>query len=224
MQHTSRRGFLCGCLTCGLADSLAGAQSFTPPRSHAELANGNSRFASGHARHPHSSLKWLRRTVREGQHPHAVVLCCSDSRVSPEILFDQGIGDLFVVRVAGNVLREDEVASIEYAVEHLHVSLCVVLGHSGCGAVRSVVTREHLLAEVEHLTEPIREAMQSIPSTSAKALSQTALVEAVVREHVVRTRDRIRTASAFLDSECSSGHLRTEGAVFDLNSGRVAWL
>jgi carbonic anhydrase len=224
MKLINRRRFVAFSLGYHLAASPDGAETPAPAKAHAELAAGNSRFASGHARHPHSTLKWLRRTVRDGQHPHAVVLCCSDSRVAPEILFDQGIGDLFVVRVAGNVLREDEVASIEYAVEHLHVPLCLVLGHSGCGAVSSVVTGEHLLEEIEHLTAPIREALQSVPSAARQVTPRGDLVNAVVRQHALRTRNRIHTASAFLQREVARGRLRTEAAVFDLNTGRVTWI
>ena len=90
-----------------------------------ELVEGNRRFVAGHPVHPNSSLARAKKVGKEGQHPHSAVLCCADSRVPPEILFDQGIGDLFVIRVAGNVANGDETGSIEYAVEHLGVTLCV---------------------------------------------------------------------------------------------------
>ena len=225
MERISRRHFAgwCAGLCCHLAAAPPGAGTSAPDKAHAELAAGNARFASGHPRHPHSSLKWLQRNARGGQHPHSVVLCCSDSRVSPEILFDQGIGDLFVVRVAGNVLREDEVASIEYAVEHLHVPLCVVLGHSGCGAVEAVVSGEPELEEISHLTAPIREALESLPAASRQAASASQLVNAVVKAHALRTRDRIGSASSFLKERVSGNRLRVEAAVFDLSTGRVDW-
>lgn len=223
MKKIKRRHF--AFLSFGyLAARQLGAETHTSSKAHAELAAGNLRFITGHARHPHSTVKRLQRTVRNGQHPHAVVLCCSDSRVSPEILFDQGIGDLFVVRVAGNVLREDEVASLEYAVEHLHVPLCVVLGHSGCGAVSSVVTGDHSLERMDHLTVPIREALASLTPVARQLASADTLVSAVVRQHALLTRDRIGAASAFLAQAVAEGRVRAEAAVFDMNTGRVNWL
>jgi carbonic anhydrase len=126
-MQTTRRSFLDAAIgTTAVSTLWAGsAQQLNADQAHRELAHGNVRFATGHARHPHSSPAWVRKRSRFGQHPHAAVLCCSDSRVAPEILFDQGIGDLFTVRVAGNVVNEDELASMEYAVEHLGVPLCV---------------------------------------------------------------------------------------------------
>ena len=102
------------------------------------LLEGNRRFADGKPRHPHEAADW-RAHLREGQHPFAVIVGCSDSRVSPELLFDEGLGDLFVIRQAGHVGDEDTVASVEYAVGHLHVPLVVVLGHESCGAVEAAV-------------------------------------------------------------------------------------
>lgn len=230
MEPASRRDFAKygARLCCGLAAARlsrsAPAVALTPAGAHAELANGNARFVAGHARHPHSSLKWLRRTAREGQHPHTIVLCCSDSRVSPEILFDQGLGDLFVVRVAGNVLREAELGSIEYAVEHLHVPLCVVLSHTGCGAVASVVAGEHLPDEVDHLVAPIREAEAAVRARLRYPLSSGELLSAVAREHARRTTDRIGAANSLLAAAMASERLRAEAALYDLSTGRVQWL
>ncbi|RIQ11280.1 carbonic anhydrase, partial [Jiangella rhizosphaerae] len=104
----------------------------------AVLAAGNERFASGRPRHPHEDRPY-RESLVSGQHPIACVLSCADSRVAPELVFDQGLGDLFTVRSAGEVLDDAVVGSIEYAVEHVAVPLVVVLGHAGCGAVRAAV-------------------------------------------------------------------------------------
>ena len=113
--------------------------SLTADESLARLMEGNKRFVKRKAQHPDQSLAHLRE-IEPGQHPFAIVLGCSDSRVSPEVVFDQGLGDLFVIRVAGNVTDDAVVGSVEYAVEHLKTPLVVVLGHQGCGAVQAAVS------------------------------------------------------------------------------------
>ena len=102
------------------------------------LLDGNKRFVAGQARHPNQSSERLAEVTR-GQRPIAIVVSCSDSRIPPEIVFDQGLGDIFVVRTAGHVLDDAALASIEYAAEHLHVPLAVALGHQDCGAVKAAV-------------------------------------------------------------------------------------
>src|SRR6478752_2340602 len=99
-----------------------------------ELQAGNAHHVAKQYQHPHQTAA-RQRELASGQHPHAIVLSCADSRVAPEIIFDQGLGDLFDVRVAGNVASDTEIASIEYGASHLHAPLCVVMGHQMCGAV-----------------------------------------------------------------------------------------
>lgn len=200
-----------------------GTQLLTPGFVHEELIKGNQRFASGHPKHPHSSLKWIKQAGKTDQHPHAVVLCCSDSRVSPEILFDQGIGDLFVVRVAGNVANEDEIGSIEYAAEHLGIPLCLVLGHSGCGAVKAVVGGDALPKEIEHLVVPIQHAMQHV-KTAHNGIAGPALVQATVTQNVQETVNKLRQDVPILTERIHSRRFSVEGAVYDLETGRVTWL
>jgi carbonic anhydrase len=103
-----------------------------------KLIDGNQRFLNEKTIHPHQNKKSILKN-QNGQHPFAVVVTCSDSRVAPEILFDQGIGDLFVIRNAGNLISDIDMGSIEYAVEHLHTKLIVVLGHTECGAIKAYV-------------------------------------------------------------------------------------
>ncbi|WEV76535.1 carbonic anhydrase [Bifidobacterium sp. ESL0800] len=109
------------------------------------MLQGNSRFASGQAEHPWQDLE-TRESLIDGQHPDAAVLSCSDSRVPPEIIFDQGLGDMFTVRTAGQTLDDAVIASLEYAVTHLGVSVLVVLGHQHCGAVASAVAELDAIA------------------------------------------------------------------------------
>jgi carbonic anhydrase len=221
----TRRTLLQMSLGAGISRAVAGpkTQALTADQIHRELVEGNRRFASGHSRHPHSSLSWAKRAGRLGQHPHAVVLCCSDSRVVPEILFDQGIGDLFTIRVAGNVANEDEVGSIEYGVEHLAVPLCVVLGHTSCGAVTAVVKCEELPIEISHLVSPIRTAHEKAKALYP-GLKEQSMIQATVRLTVLDTVATLRKGPKVLDERIKTGSLRIEGGVYDLETGRVSWM
>ncbi len=194
----------------------------SPEAALSELVDGNQRFVKGHLRHPHDSTSWAKRTA-EVQHPHTVVLCCSDSRVSPELVFDQGLGDLFVVRVAGNVANEDEIASIEYATAHLHVPLVLVLGHTQCGAVTAVVDGDDLPPEIHHLTVHIEEAL-TITRGRLPQLRGSELIEATVIANVRESVKDMLQGGAILKSAVAEGHVRVEGAVYDLHTGRVTWL
>jgi carbonic anhydrase len=188
-----------------------------------ELTHGNARFAGDHARHPHSKTVWVRKTWREGQHPSAAVLCCSDSRVPPEILFDQGIGDLFSVRVAGNTANEDEIASLEYAVEHLHIPLCVVLGHSECGAVTAVAQGEKLPIGLQHLVAHISEAMQSVKAGNP-SLADKALISAVVHANVLQAMHDLVLHGPIIREHMRAGRLKLVGGVYHIETGKVYWL
>lgn len=121
------------------AASAHGAPGVDPGEALERLVAGNQRYATGYPAHPLQNLERVKE-VAKGQHPFAIVLSCADSRVPPEIVFDQGIGDLFVVRVAGNTALEDGIGSMEYAVEHLGARLIVVLGHERCGAVSAAMS------------------------------------------------------------------------------------
>ena len=120
-----------------------------------QLISGNQRFIEEKSIHPHQDKKTVLKNQNE-QHPFAVVLSCSDSRVSPEVLFDQGLGDLFVIRNAGNLISDIDMGSIEYAVEHLDVKLIVVLGHTECGAIKAYIAdkdnlyKKHLIFKCQH--------------------------------------------------------------------------
>ena len=124
------------------------------------LKEGNARFVSG-ALAPKDNYAELRAQLSAGQHPFAVVLCCSDSRVAPEIVFDQKLGDLFVIRNAGNVVDEEVLGSIEYAVEHLCTPLVVVMGHSNCGAVTATYHGGDLPGHIADLAKRIRPSIVS---------------------------------------------------------------
>jgi len=187
------------------------------------LLEGNRRFLAGHAKHPHTERRYVRETGIHGQHPQAVVLTCADSRVSPEILFDQGIGDLFTIRVAGNVANEDEAASVEYAAEHLDVPVCVVLGHTGCGAVTAVVRGEKLPHSFDHLLTPIQATVRDLRRAQPK-LRGDALTGMAVRANVWHAVADLLRENGALRDRARTGRLAIVGAVYDTSTGTVQWL
>lgn len=142
-----------------------------------KLKEGNKRFAQYHMKHP-DEYKLRRKELVKGQHPFAAILSCSDSRVPTEIIFDQGLGDLFVIRNAGNVLDEHILGSIEYAVEHLGVNLVVVMGHEACGAVGAAMKT----GKESPCLESIKEAIEPAVEHCKKENKLT--TENVAKEHV----------------------------------------
>lgn len=131
----------------------------SPAQALARLEKGNARFAAGKTVHSHTTAARIANIAKEGQHPFATVITCSDSRVPVEEVFDQGVGDVFVIRVAGNVCDVDEVGSIEYGVDDLETPLMVVLGHTECGAVTAVVTQAELHGSIPQLVDNIEPAV-----------------------------------------------------------------
>jgi carbonic anhydrase len=185
------------------------------------LKRGNQRFATGQRQFGHLQQGRITETSK-GQVPFATILACSDSRVAVEHLFDVGIGDLFVVRVAGNVCADHESASIEYAVDHLNTPLVVILGHTRCGAVTAVVEHEVLEGHIPHLSEHIvpafREAQAARPGES-----HTELIDDTVRIHVRREVDELLRLSPEIRSRVDAGKVKVVGAVYDLSTGTVDW-
>jgi carbonic anhydrase len=195
----------------------------SPDAAWSELARGNQRFLAGKVRHPHADRKRLLETADKGQHPIAVVLSCSDSRVPPEIFFDQGIGDIFSVRVAGNVSNNDEIASIEYAAEHLHVPLAVVLGHTQCGAVTAVVERQRMQESLHRLTLHIQEAVEQAHKAHPQAKGEE-LLHDCIRENVLESMADLLKGSEIVRHLVGAGHLKLVGAIYNIRTGRVVWI
>jgi carbonic anhydrase len=196
----------------------------TPQQAWDELRRGNARFADGAARHPHQDGT-RRRALTAGQAPMATVLGCSDSRAGAEIVFDQGLGDLFVVRNAGQVSSEGVVGSIEYAVAVLGTPLLVVLGHSSCGAVGAAVdsTRpdaEPLPAHIAHQIAPIVPVARRVLA-EAGTTADTADRDAVGREHVRATVAELISGSEILSDAVAAGSLAIVGATYRLDEGTV---
>jgi carbonic anhydrase len=196
-----------------------------PDDALAQLMEGNKRFVRGESVHPHESLQH-RIAIAEEQRPLAVVLTCSDSRVKPSLLFDQGFGDLFVVAVAGGVVGEDVAGSVEYAVDHLGTRLVLVLGHSNCGAVKAAyhayVARDLKRREpheIETLLMRIEPALEGLPEGATEAIRVQQAVERNVGQSIdsLRRYHDLRQASA-------DGTIVIRGAAYDIESGVVTLL
>lgn len=185
------------------------------------LKEGNRRFAEGKSIHPHESREW-RTSLVAAQHPHSAVLGCSDSRVAPETLFDQGLGELFVVRQAGHVADDDSLGSIEYAVGHLHVPLVAVLGHKKCGAVEAAVAAVLRDEPVEgHVLRLVDDIAPAVPEGAALNAD---LLDAVARANVVQVVRRLRSCGPILRPRTRRGEIQVVGAYYHLDTGDVEWL
>jgi carbonic anhydrase len=181
----------------------------------AELMAGNQRFVAGKTKA--RDLPGLRIALAKGQRPRAVVLACSDSRVGPELLFDQSLGDLFVVRSAGNVADAIGVGSIEYAVEHLGSRLLVVLGHTQCGAVTAACSGEKMpTPSLQAIVDKINPAVSKVQSTP-----KDALVEAAIKENVRQSARDLLASSTVLQHFVQEGKLSVIEAEYQLETGKV---
>jgi carbonic anhydrase len=187
------------------------------------LKEGNGRYVGGKPRHPHQDRERRALTAGQGQHPLATVLTCSDSRVPPEIIFDQGIGDIFVIRVAGNVAATDEIGSIEYAVDHLATPLVMVLGHTQCGAVTAVLDDDKLPPNIASLVEPIRPAVARAREDNPEA-AKDVLLNAAIKDNVWQAIADMLGASPIIRDKVKDGQVRVVGAIYEIDSGQVQWL
>ena len=171
------------------------------------LKEGNARFVSG-ALTQKDDYATLREQLSVGQHPFAVVLCCSDSRVAPEIIFDQKLGDLFVIRNAGNIVDEEVLGSIEYAVEHLETPLVVVMGHSACGAVTATCQGGDLPGHIIDLTKRIKPSINTSCCINDNARSHARRMAQMIEEDEIVHHVSAKVIAAF----------------YDIQSGKVEWL
>ncbi len=187
------------------------------------LKNGNARFVRNESDHPHADRGRRLSTLAHGQHPYAIIVGCSDSRVPVEILFDVGIGDLFVVRVAGNVCDADETGSIEYAVAHLQAPLIVVLGHDGCGAVTAACHHEREHGSIPALLSHIKPAVARVESMWPHAEGDERIALAV-RENVRHTMVGLLKESETVRRAVEERRLRIVGGVYNMQSAEIEWL
>jgi carbonic anhydrase len=180
------------------------------------LKDGHARFLADKPAPRDLSMKRRVELAME-QRPFAVVLTCADSRVSPELIFDQGLGDLFVLRVAGNVSDSGMVGSIEYAVEHLHCPLIVVLGHENCGAVKAAMHIDDVHGSLAALIEQVRLG-KDLPKEPTAALQQA------VKNNAVHHASELAYRSLVINHAVAARHIRIVPGVYSLASGDVTWL
>jgi carbonic anhydrase len=190
------------------------AHGLTPDEALAKLMEGNQRFVQAKRLNPNQGTARLTE-VAEGQAPFAAVLSCADSRVVPEIAFDQGIGDLFVVRVAGNIAMTEDIASEEYATGVLGVPLLMVIGHERCGAVKAALDGGELPGVIESLAFAIRPAVKASEQESGDRLTNA--VKANVRLQVQRLEN-----SSVVSGLVAAGKVKVVGAYYDLDSGEIS--
>lgn len=194
------------------ASSQKGEEAYT------KLMEGNKRFVSGNlVQKDLGDAK--KKELAKGQHPFAIVVTCSDSRVSPEIIFDQGLGDLFVVRVAGNVVDSIALGSIEYAAEHLHAPLLIILGHTHGGAVTAAVDEKG--KPEGNIGAILKRIVPAVKKAKAKGGSREEVIANAIKENVLLVEKEIEKNSPLLKHLIEKGELKVVSAVYDISSGTV---
>lgn len=183
----------------------------------ARLMSGNSRYVNGQEQHPDETLSH-RKELAGGQHPFAIILSCADSRVAPELVFDQGLGDLFVIRIAGNIASDDVLASMEYAVERLHTKLILVLGHEKCGAVSAAVQGGDVPGHLGVLVSAIQPSVEATRDTPGDKIHNCVLANAR------RVATQIRESEPILKKSVQNAGVKVVAADYALDSGKVALL
>jgi carbonic anhydrase len=200
----------------------ASQQKMTGERALQLLKEGNQRFLDH--RFLHRDFEAQRQATAAGQYPFAVILSCIDSRLPTEIIFDQGIGDIFNVRIAGNVINEDVLGSVEFACKLAGAKLLLVLGHTSCGAVKGAC--DHVeMGKLTGLLSKIAPAVNAVktPSSMVRDSSNEAFVDDVARENVSLSMENILQESAILKEMIASGELKMAGAMYDIESGVVSF-
>ncbi|WP_372366244.1 carbonic anhydrase [Candidatus Uabimicrobium sp. HlEnr_7] len=193
-----------------------------------KLVKGNQHWVENKLQFVHQNASIRYKTAKEGQHPFATILTCSDSRVSPELIFDQGVGDLFVIRVAGNVVDTDELASIEYGVEHLETPVLLVLGHSGCGAVTAAYKSWKYKTKNSHSNIPkLLHKIEPAVERSHKEhpdYGEENIINAAVTTNVRMVINNILQLSEGTKKRVREGKLKVVGAVYNTYHGHINWL
>ena len=193
-------------------------QTVPPETAMQKLIDGNIRYVLGKSEKPRQNSE-RRKDVAQSQHPFAIIVTCSDSRVPPEILFDQGIGDLFIIRTAGNVIDDAALGSIEYAAEHLGVQLVAVVGHERCGAVDATVKGGEAPGHIANLVKYIEPAVKK-----AKEKKGGDILDNSIHENVLMTVEKLKESKPLLKELCEKGKLKAVGAYYDLDSGTVEFI
>ncbi|MBF0328935.1 MAG: carbonic anhydrase [Nitrospirae bacterium] len=187
----------------------------------AKLLDGNKRFVAGVAAQKDISDA-KRKELARGQSPSAIVVACSDSRVSPELIFDQGLGDVFVVRVAGNVLDSIAMGSVEYAAEHLHSSLLVILGHEKCGAVAATLDAKG--KPEGNIGAIVNKIMPAVKKAKAKGGTKEEMLNNSIKENVLLVKEDLMKKSSIIKHLTEAGQLKVVTGVYKLANGDIEML
>ncbi len=190
------------------------AAGLTGEQALQQLLAGNARYVAGQSIHPDQTVE-RRESLAKGQSPMAIVLTCSDSRVAPELFFDQGLGDLFVIRNAGNVLDDHVIGSMEYAVEHLHVPLIIVVGHEKCGAVTAAVAGGAVPGHLHSITDDIQPAVEASKDLPGDK------VDNAVRANALRAAGILTHVEPVLNEAVGRTNLLIVAARYDLDTGKI---
>jgi carbonic anhydrase len=193
--------------------------NLTPAQAYKKFFEGNERFIQGDLSHPRQDVDH-RAEIAQGQTPFAALFGCSDSRLSAEIIFDVGLGDLFVVRNAGQVIAETILGSLEYSVEVLQVPLIVVLGHDSCGAIQATIASSEgtLVTEGEFIQNLV---LRIEPTVQAAKQAGTDSIDEITALHIKATVQELISRSTLIDSAVRSGKLAVVGATYQLSLGKV---
>ncbi len=198
--------------------------TLTPQQALACLKEGNERMVRGRGEYPRLDPEQLKAAARSGQHPFATVVGCSDSRCPVELFLGAGVGDVFVIRVAGNVCATDEIASIEYSTSHLGSPLVVVMGHTHCGAVTAAASGGDVAGGciplvLEQIAPAVKRARAENPGATPEEL-----IGHAVRHNVWQVIENLFTKSPLVCRSVREGDVAVVGAVLDIETGRVEWL
>lgn len=181
------------------------------------LIEGNERYATGHLKHPHTDNSW-RDTLKGSQEPFAVILSCADSRVVPELLFDQGLGDLFVIRVAGNIAKDKVLGSMEYAIKFLKTKLIIVLGHESCGAVGASLGTDDPGGHIGAIIQKIKPAVYMAKQMDGDLLTNAIQLNAKI------VSEEVKEAKPILSEAVANEGVKVIPAYYELSTGRVKFL
>ncbi|NDP27092.1 MAG: carbonic anhydrase [Flavobacterium sp.] len=186
-----------------------------------KLEEGNKRFTAGKPVHPDETLARLRE-LKKGQHPFAIVVSCSDSRVPAELVFDQGLGDIFSIRTAGNVMGDYELGSIEYAVEHLDCKLIVVMGHKDCGAIKAFINSKGHYEQLDHIKKII-EYIENQKEEKNLASHHELNVDRAIDANIEHGVYSLKTAEPILKEFYESKKVEIVGAIYDIETSKVTF-
>jgi len=221
-----RHAVLLATLSCSLVGIAGAAEvqtkasqtAMTPDEALARLKEGNARFVANKPK----ARNWHAKVIAtaSGQHPFAAVLGCMDSRAPIEVVFDQGLGDVFGVRIAGNVVNEDELGSLEFAVKVVGVKLIAVLGHTACGAVKGAMDD----AKLGHLTQLLAKIRPAVTAAGCSDSKDAACVDKVAAENVRESMREIKERSPDLAAAIDGGTVKVVGAMYDIATGKVTFL